>query len=86
MTTMEPAAACLAGPLKRVRLGEAMMADYLALKWGTLKERRFESAGAETAFRKFRTLGMSFAAMDQQLTDAHTQALYELIDAVTAKS
>jgi hypothetical protein len=28
------------------------------------------------------TLGMSFAAMDQQLTDAHKQALYELIDAV----
>ena len=58
------------------------MADYLALKWGTLKEWSFESEGAETAFRKYHELGMSFTAMDQQHTDAHKQALCELIDAI----
>jgi hypothetical protein len=30
-----------------VRLREAMMVDYLALKWGTLEEWRFESEGLD---------------------------------------
>ena len=58
------------------------MADYLALKWGAMKEWRFESEGAETTFRKYQKLGMSFSAMDQQHTDEHKQALCELIDAI----
>jgi hypothetical protein len=57
MTTMEPAAACLAGPLKRVRLGEAMMADYLALKWGTLKEKAVRKRRRRNRFPKISNVG-----------------------------
>lgn len=59
-----------------------MMAEYLALKWGTMKEWRIETERSKAAYQKYVDAGMSFSAMEQQHTAAHKQALCELIDAI----
>jgi len=58
------------------------MPDYLAMKWGTLKQWHFASDAAVLAYAKYRRLGQSFSAIDQKFTPVHKQALCALIDAV----
>ncbi len=58
------------------------MAEYLSLKWGTLKGWRLESEQSRAAAQRYADLGMSMGAMQQDDTPEHKQALCDLIDAI----
>jgi hypothetical protein len=58
------------------------MAEYLLLKWGTLKGWELKSEKSFAALRKYVDGGVSISAMAQHDTDEQKAALCELIDAV----
>lgn len=59
------------------------MAEYLLLKWGTLKGRNLgENEAALAAAQRYADGGMSMSAMAQRDTDEQRQALCDLIDAI----
>lgn len=61
------------------------MAEYLLLKWGTLKGWTLETDKSLDAFEKYAELGMSLDTMTQPNSLAHKEALCELIDAIDGK-
>lgn len=58
--------------------------DYLALKWGTLKEWHFHSDKARELLRRYYEIGASFSAMAQQDTPEQKQIICGLIDECNA--
>lgn len=62
------------------------MADYLLLKWGTIKGYDFtNSPEAFAALQKWGKLGVSSGAMTQDNTDEQKQLICEMIDKVKGK-
>lgn len=62
------------------------MADYLLLKWGTLKGYKLESEAAVKALDRLAFLGpRSMSAAMQQDTKEQKEALCDLIDAVDGR-
>ncbi|TDR27769.1 hypothetical protein [Aquamicrobium defluvii] len=58
------------------------MAEYLLLKWGTLKGWNLETDQSRAAAQKYADMGMSMGAMQQRDTPEQKQALCDLIDAI----
>jgi hypothetical protein len=59
------------------------MAEYLLLKWGTLKGWDFgENETARAAAKRYAAGGMTLSAMSQRDTPEQKQALCDLIDAI----
>lgn len=58
------------------------MAEYLLLKWGTLKGLSVESDQAKAALARYNEGSVSMSAMAQRDDDAQRKALCDLIDVV----
>lgn len=58
------------------------MAEYLLLKWGTLKGWNLETDKSREAAQRYADMGMSMGAMQQRDTPEQQQALCDLIDAI----
>jgi hypothetical protein len=59
------------------------MAEYLRLKWGTLKGWNLETEASLAAAREYEQIGThSMSAMSQRDTPEQKQALCKLIDAI----
>ena len=62
------------------------MAEYLLLKWGTLKGYSLDgNDAAAAALTKYYSQDTSLSAMMQHDTDEQQQALFELIDAINGE-
>lgn len=61
------------------------MAEYLSLKWGTLKEWNLESETAIAALQRYADSGMCASAMAQHDTPEQKQAICDLIDAIDGR-
>lgn len=59
-----------------------MSAEYLLLKWGTLKGWNLTSEASRAAAQKYADFGMSMGAMQQHDGPEQKEALCELIDAI----
>lgn len=59
-----------------------MAAEYLLLKWGTLKGWKVESEACLAALRKYHDGSVSMSAAMQRDSAGQKQALCELIDAI----
>lgn len=58
------------------------MAEYLTLKWGTLKGWNIESEDTLAILNRWAELGYSMSAMMQRDTDEQKKIICELIDAI----